>query len=50
MAMGLRRWRQFYGTASIHSYEKAGEYIVNLYVEDPGGKSRWTKIRDVVVR
>ena len=34
----------------IHQYEKAGEYIVNLYIEGPGGKSRWTKVRDVVVR
>ena len=34
----------------IHRYDKAGEYIVNLYIEGPGGKSRWTKVRDVVLR
>lgn len=34
----------------IHQYEKAGEYIVNLYIEGPAGKSRWTKVRDVVLR
>ena len=49
------RWDFGDGTGSteqhpIHRYEKAGEYIVNLYIEGPGGKSRWTKIRDVVVR
>jgi PKD domain len=49
------RWDFGDGTGStdqhpIHQYEKAGEYIVNLYIEGPGGKSRWTKIRDVVVR
>ena len=49
------RWEFGDGTSSterhpIHSYEKASEYIVNLYIEGPGGKSRWTKICDVVVR
>ena len=34
----------------IHRYEKAGEYVVNLYIEGPAGKSRWTKVRDVVLR
>ena len=34
----------------IHHYETAGEYIVNLYIEGPAGKSRWTKVRDVVLR
>jgi uncharacterized membrane protein len=49
------RWDFGDGTRStdrhpIHQYEKAGEYIVNLYIEGPVGKSRWTKVRDVVVR
>jgi len=34
----------------IHQYEKAGEYIVTLAIEGPAGKSRWTKVYDVVVR
>lgn len=33
-----------------HVYKVAGEYIVTLEVEGAGGKSRWTKVRDVVVR
>ena len=49
------RWDFGDGTAStdqhpIHRYEKAGEYVVNLYIEGPSGKSRWTKVRDVVLR
>jgi hypothetical protein len=34
----------------IHQFQKAGEYIINLYIEGPAGKSRWTKIRDIVLR
>lgn len=33
-----------------HRYKAAGEYIVTLEVEGPAGKSRWTKVRDVVVK
>jgi hypothetical protein len=49
------RWEFGDGTVStvqhpIHRYEKAGEYVVNLYIEGPAGKSRWTKVRDVVIR
>jgi len=53
----ITSWRWDFGDGAgstdrhpIHRYEKAGEYIVNLYIEGPGGKSRWTKVRDVVVR
>jgi hypothetical protein len=34
----------------IHKFEKAGEYIINLYIEGPAGKARWTKVRDVVLK
>ena len=34
----------------IHAYEKAGEYVVVLWVEGPAGKSRMSKIWDVAVR
>jgi hypothetical protein len=49
------RWDFGDGTSSteqypIHQYQKAGEYTVNLYIEGPGGKSRWTKVRNVAVR
>ncbi|MBL8178007.1 MAG: PKD domain-containing protein [Bryobacterales bacterium] len=33
-----------------HTYQKAGEYIVTLEVEGPSGVSRWTKVRDLVLR
>src|SRR5436190_1815844 len=53
----ITSWRWDFGDGAgstdqhpIHRYEKAGEYIVNLYIEGPAGKSRWTKVRDVVVR
>ena len=49
------RWEFGDGTSSteqhpIHAYAKAGQYVVVLYVEGPGGKSRLSKIWDVVVR
>jgi hypothetical protein len=34
----------------IHSYQKAGQYIVTLYVEGPAGQSRRAKIWDVTVK
>jgi PKD repeat protein len=34
----------------LHAYQAAGEYVVTLEVEGPAGKSRWTKVRDVVLR
>ncbi len=34
----------------IHTYKKAGEYVVVLYIEGPAGKSRLSKIWDVAVR
>jgi hypothetical protein len=50
-------WRWTFGDGQesteqhpIHRYEKAGEYVVDLYIEGPAGKSRWTKVRDVVLR
>ena len=33
----------------IHRYEKAGEFIVTLYVEGPEGKARRAKIWDVTL-
>ena len=49
------RWEFGDGTFSseqhpIHRYEKAGEYVVRLFIEGPAGKAQWTKIRDVVLR
>jgi PKD repeat protein len=49
------RWEFGDGTSSteqhpIHAYAKAGQYVVVLYVEGPAGKSRLSKIWDVVVR
>ncbi len=34
----------------VHRYEKAGEYVVTLFVEGAAGKSRLTKVWDVVLR
>jgi PKD domain len=34
----------------IHAYEKAGKYVVTLYVEGPDGKSRRSKVWHVSVR
>ncbi len=34
----------------LHSYAKAGQYVVALYVEGPAGKSRMSKIWDVTLR
>ena len=34
----------------LHSYKDPGSYIVVLYVEGPNGKSRMSKIYDVVIR
>lgn len=53
----VRRWNWNFGDGHTstqqhpqHAYEAAGEYIVTLEVEGPAGKSRWTKVRDVVMR
>ena len=34
----------------LHTYAKAGQYVVALYVEGPAGKSRMSKIWDVTLR
>ena len=34
----------------VHRYEKAGEYVVTLFIEGASGKSRLTKVWDVVLR
>jgi PKD repeat protein len=34
----------------IHNYDKAGEYVVTLYVEGPDGKARRAKVWDVVLK
>jgi len=49
------RWDFGDGTDSsdqnpIHQYKAAGKYVVVLYVEGPAGKSRLSKIWDVIVR
>jgi PKD repeat protein len=51
------RWRWSFGDGEtsteqhpLHAYKGAGEYVVTLEVEGPAGRSRWTKVRDVVVR
>jgi len=49
------KWDFGDGTSSIeqhplHSYAKAGQYIVALYIEGPAGQSRMSKIWDVTVR
>jgi PKD repeat protein len=50
-------WRWEFGDGSssieqhpIHAYAKAGQFVVVLYIEGPAGKSRLSKIWDVVVR
>ena len=49
------KWDFGDGTSSseqhpIHTYEKAGKYIVVLYIEGPDGKSRRAKVWDVALR
>jgi hypothetical protein len=49
------RWDFGDGTSSLeqhplHSYAKAGQYVVVLSVEGPAGKSRMSKIWDVTLR
>jgi hypothetical protein len=49
------KWDFGDGTSSaeqfpIHQYKDAGKYVVVLYVEGPAGKSRLSKIWDVIVR
>jgi hypothetical protein len=53
----ITSWRWDFGDGTdssdqfpIHQYQKAGEYVVVLYVEGPAGKSRLSKIWDVTVR
>ena len=53
----IERWNWSFGDGRSsteqfpnHRYTAAGEYIVTLEVEGPAGKSRWTKVRDVVVK
>lgn len=53
----IQSWRWDFGDGTesteenpIHTYEKAGQYIVTLYVEGPAGKSRRAKIWDVTLK
>ena len=53
----VTRWKWDFGDGTdssdqfpVHTYKDAGEYVVVLYVEGPGGKSRLSKIWDVTVR
>ena len=34
----------------VHQYEKAGKYVVTLYIEGPEGKSRRAKVWQIAVR
>ncbi len=34
----------------VHAYDRSGRYIVTLYIEGPGGKSRRAKVWDVAVK
>lgn len=50
-------WRWDFGDAGssteqhpLHTYEKAGKYVVVLYVEGPDGKARRAKVWDVAVK
>lgn len=54
---GATSWRWDFGDGKtsterhpIHIYEKGGEFVVRLFVEGPGGKAQWSKVRDVVIR
>jgi chitodextrinase len=49
------KWDFGDGTSSteqhpIHAYQKAGQYIVTLYVEGPAGASRRAKVWDVTLK
>ena len=49
------KWDFGDGTSSteqfpIHQYQKAGEFVVVLYVEGPAGKSRFSRVWDVTIR
>lgn len=53
----ITSWRWDFGDGSssteqhpLHTYEKAGLYIVTLYIEGPDGKSRRAKVWDVAIR
>ena len=53
----LTSWKWEFGDGATsteqhptHAYQKAGEFIVTLYVEGPEGKSRRAKVWDVVVK
>lgn len=52
----ITSWRWEFGDGQssaerhpIHRYEKAGEYVVTLYVEGPQGKARRAKVWDVTL-
>lgn len=54
---GATSWKWEFGDGQtsadqhpLHRYEKAGEYVVTLFAEGAGGKSRLTKVWDVVLR
>jgi PKD repeat protein len=53
----ITSWKWDFGDGSssteqfpIHPYKAAGKYLVVLYVEGPAGKSRFSRIWDVIVR
>jgi hypothetical protein len=53
----IRSWKWDFGDGEgseeqhpVHFYERGGDYVVVLYVEGPGGKSRMSKVWDVAVK
>ncbi len=56
-SVGATSWKWDFGDGAssteqhpLHTYAKAGQYVVALYVEGPAGKARMSKIWDVTVR
>ncbi len=53
----VTHWRWDFGDGAgsdeqhpIHTYTRAGQYVVILYVEGPGGTSRLSRVWDVTLR
>jgi PKD domain len=53
----ITSWRWDFGDGAtsveqhpLHSYAKAGQYVVVLYIEGPQGRSRMSKVWDVTLR
>ena len=53
----IKNWQWDFGDGTtshdqnpIHQYKESGKYVVVLWVEGPAGKSRRSKVWDVVVK